>query len=45
MLEASGGVDMDSVRAIASTGVDIISIGRLTHSATALDINLDIDPP
>jgi nicotinate-nucleotide pyrophosphorylase (carboxylating) len=40
-LEASGGVSLDSVRAIAETGVDIISIGALTHSATSLDIGLD----
>lgn len=40
--EASGGVNLDSVRAIAETGVDYISIGALTHSAPALDIALDI---
>ena len=43
-LEASGGVDLESVRAIAETGVDRIAIGALTHSVTALDIGLDIDP-
>ncbi|MBI1371935.1 MAG: carboxylating nicotinate-nucleotide diphosphorylase [Phycisphaera sp.] len=42
-LEASGGVDLDSVRAIAEAGVDRIAIGALTHSAPALDIGLDID--
>lgn len=42
-LEASGGVTLDTVRAIAMTGVDRISVGALTHSATALDIGLDID--
>lgn len=42
-LEASGGVNLGSVRAIAETGVDIISVGALTHSAAALDIGLDID--
>ena len=41
-LEASGGVDIESVRAIAETGVDRISIGAITHSAPALDIGLDI---
>ena len=41
ILEASGGVSLASVRAIAETGVDIISVGALTHSATALDIGLD----
>jgi nicotinate-nucleotide pyrophosphorylase (carboxylating) len=40
-LEASGGVNLDTVRAIAETGVDRISIGALTHSAPALDIGLD----
>ncbi len=41
--EASGGVTLDSVRAIAENGVDRISIGALTHSVCALDIGLDID--
>jgi nicotinate-nucleotide pyrophosphorylase (carboxylating) len=40
-LEASGGVDLDTVRAIAETGVDAISVGALTHSAPVLDIGLD----
>lgn len=40
-LEASGGVRFDTVRAIAETGVDRISVGALTHSATTLDIGLD----
>lgn len=40
-LEASGGVTLETVRAIAETGVDRISIGALTHSAPALDISLD----
>ncbi len=40
-LEASGGVNLDTVRAIADTGVDAISVGALTHSAPALDIGLD----
>jgi nicotinate-nucleotide pyrophosphorylase (carboxylating) len=39
-LEASGGVTLDSVRAIAETGVDEISVGALTHSARALDVSL-----
>src|SRR4051812_18552336 len=39
-LEASGGVSLDTVRAIAETGVDFISVGALTHSAPALDISL-----
>lgn len=41
--EASGGVTVQSVRAIAETGVDWISVGALTHSAPALDIALDFD--
>jgi nicotinate-nucleotide pyrophosphorylase (carboxylating) len=41
--EASGGVNLDSVRAIAETGVDLISVGALTHSAPVLDIGLDFD--
>jgi nicotinate-nucleotide pyrophosphorylase (carboxylating) len=41
-LEASGGVNLDTVRAIAGTGVDAISVGALTHSARALDISLDL---
>jgi nicotinate-nucleotide pyrophosphorylase (carboxylating) len=40
-LEASGGVRLDTVRAIAETGVDYISVGALTHSAPALDVALD----
>lgn len=42
VLEASGGVSLATVAAIAATGVDIISVGALTHSVTALDIGLDI---
>jgi nicotinate-nucleotide pyrophosphorylase (carboxylating) len=42
-LEASGGVTLESVRAIAETGVDVISVGALTHSAPVLDIGLDAD--
>ncbi len=43
-LEASGGVNLASVRAIAETGVDVISVGALTHSAAVLDIGLDVIP-
>ena len=43
IIEASGGVNLESVRAIAETGVDWISIGKLTHSAPALDLALDFD--
>lgn len=41
-VEASGGVTLETVRAIAETGVDVISIGALTHSAPALDLGLDV---
>jgi nicotinate-nucleotide pyrophosphorylase (carboxylating) len=44
LLEASGGVNLQTVRAIAETGVDRISVGALTHSAPALDIALDYEP-
>jgi nicotinate-nucleotide pyrophosphorylase (carboxylating) len=44
LLEASGGITLDNVRAIAETGVDRISVGALTHSAPALDIALDYEP-
>ncbi|MES2983277.1 MAG: carboxylating nicotinate-nucleotide diphosphorylase [Verrucomicrobiota bacterium] len=43
-LEASGGVNLDTVKEIAQTGVDFISVGALTHSAPALDIGLDFVP-
>jgi len=42
-LEASGGVNLQTVRAIAETGVDFISVGALTHSARAVDIALDFE--
>jgi nicotinate-nucleotide pyrophosphorylase (carboxylating) len=41
ILEASGGVTLDTVRAIADTGVDVISVGAITHSATNFDLGLD----
>ena len=40
-LEASGGITLDTVRPIAETGVERVSIGALTHSANALDISLE----
>jgi nicotinate-nucleotide pyrophosphorylase (carboxylating) len=43
-LEASGGVNLQTVRAIAETGVDVISVGALTHSAPQVDIGLDALP-
>jgi nicotinate-nucleotide pyrophosphorylase (carboxylating) len=42
--EASGGITLGNVRAVAMTGVDIISIGALTHSTKALDISVEIEP-
>ena len=42
LVEASGGVNLDTVRHIAETGVDIISVGRLTHSAPACDISMEL---
>ncbi len=42
ILEASGGVRLENVRAIAASGVDLISVGRLTHSAPAVDLHLKI---
>ncbi len=42
LVEASGGVNLATVRAIAETGVDLISVGALTHSAPILDIGLDV---
>ena len=42
LLEASGGITADTLPAVAATGVNIISVGALTHSAPALDISLDL---
>ena len=42
VLEASGGITLETVREIAETGVDIISVGALTHSARALNVGLDM---
>jgi nicotinate-nucleotide pyrophosphorylase (carboxylating) len=43
-LEASGGIDLDTVRAAADTGVDFVSVGALTHSAPSLDLSLILEP-
>lgn len=43
-VEASGGITLKNVRAVAETGVDFISIGALTHSFNALDISLELEP-
>jgi nicotinate-nucleotide pyrophosphorylase (carboxylating) len=45
LLEASGGITLDTVATVAATGVDFISVGALTHSAPAVDIGLDIVLP
>ncbi|MET0406837.1 MAG: carboxylating nicotinate-nucleotide diphosphorylase [Hyphomicrobium sp.] len=46
LTEASGGVNLDTVKEIAATGVDLISVGALTHSAPVLDLGLDfVTPP
>lgn len=44
LLEASGGITEDRLTAVAATGVDLISVGALTHSITSLDISFDITP-
>lgn len=44
LTEASGGVNLDTVRDIAEAGVDLISVGALTHSAPVLDLGLDFEP-
>jgi nicotinate-nucleotide pyrophosphorylase (carboxylating) len=42
-LEASGGITLETINAISRTGVDRISVGGLTHSATVLDVAMDVD--
>ncbi len=44
VLEASGGITPDTIRPVAETGVDLISVGWITHSAPALDVALDFEP-
>ncbi len=44
IIEASGNINLENVRVIAETGVDLISVGALTHSAAAVDISMDILP-
>ncbi|MDP9024436.1 MAG: carboxylating nicotinate-nucleotide diphosphorylase, partial [Candidatus Eremiobacteraeota bacterium] len=43
LTEASGGIRRETIRSVAETGVDLISVGWLTHSAPVLDLGLDID--
>jgi len=42
IVEASGGITLDTIAEVARTGVDVISVGALTHSVRALDLGLDI---
>ena len=42
LVEASGGITLETIKDVAATGVDIISVGALTHSVRALDLGLDI---
>jgi nicotinate-nucleotide pyrophosphorylase (carboxylating) len=42
LLEASGGISLDTVKGVAQTGVDLISVGALTHSAISLPIHMEI---
>ena len=44
LVEASGGITLDTIKDVARTGVDVISVGALTHSVRALDLGLDITP-
>jgi nicotinate-nucleotide pyrophosphorylase (carboxylating) len=43
IVEASGGITLDTIRAVAQTGVDVISVGALTHGVRSLDLGLDMD--
>ncbi len=43
LLEASGGINLDTVKDYAGTGVDLISVGALTHSAPAIDLALEVE--
>jgi len=43
-IEASGGLTLESARSVAATGVDLIAVGELTHSARVLDLGLDLEP-
>ena len=43
LLEASGGIKLDNLKEYAETGVDLISVGALTHSAKAIDLSLEVE--
>jgi nicotinate-nucleotide pyrophosphorylase (carboxylating) len=45
LVEASGGVSLETVGEVARTGVDLISVGKLTHSAPSADIHVEFDLP
>lgn len=45
LVEASGGISLENIACVAQTGVDLISVGRLTHSASAVDIHIEFDSP
>jgi len=42
LIEASGGINLNNVRQVAETGVDLISVGAITHSARSMDISMEI---
>ena len=42
LLEASGGITLDNIKQMAETGVDLISVGALTHSVRAVDLSLEV---
>jgi nicotinate-nucleotide pyrophosphorylase (carboxylating) len=44
LIEASGGITLENVRSVAEAGVDLISVGAITHSAKALDLSLELEP-
>jgi nicotinate-nucleotide pyrophosphorylase (carboxylating) len=43
-LEASGGITLDTLAAVAATGVDYVALGQITHSARAVDVSLKLEP-
>jgi len=43
LIEASGGITLENVRQVAEAGVDLISVGAITHSAKALDLSLELE--
>jgi len=45
LLEASGGIRKENLASYVRTGVDVISVGAITHSASAIDLSMEIHPP